>query len=112
MVNYPEITQHSSRDAIKPPVMQPDLSVRAEVTFLVLIALQYLGYIVANIKEKAKVITFMMICQHCNCNIMTRMRTRVLELHYTDDDYKLNMTEESFLKCSMFSCSYSIKAIY
>lgn len=68
--------QRSSWDAIKPLVMQPDLSVLAEITFLVLIALQYLGYIVA--KEKAKVITFKTICQHCNFITITRMQTRVL----------------------------------
>lgn len=54
MVNYPEIMQRCSRDTIKPQVMQPDLFVPAEITFSVLIALQYLGYIVANIKKKQK----------------------------------------------------------
>lgn len=51
MVNYPEIMQRCSRDTIKPRVMQPDLFMPAEITFSVLIALQYLGYIVANIKK-------------------------------------------------------------
>lgn len=51
MVNYPEIMQRFSRDTIKPRVMQPDLSVPAEITFSVLIALQYLGYIVGNNKK-------------------------------------------------------------
>lgn len=46
--------QRCSWDAIKPPVMQPDLFVPAEITFSVLIALQYLGYIVANMKNKSQ----------------------------------------------------------
>lgn len=79
MVNYLEIMQRSSWDAIKPPVMQPDLFVPAEITFSVLIALHYLGYIVANIKKKkVKVITFKAICQHCNFYAITRMQIREL----------------------------------
>lgn len=71
--------QRGSWDAIKPPVMQPDLSVPAEITFSVLIALRDLGYIVANIKKKkVKVITFKAICQRCNFYTITRMQIREL----------------------------------
>lgn len=115
--------QRSSWDAIKPLVMQPDLSVLAEITFLVLIALQYLGYIVANVKEKAKVITFKTICQHCNFNTITRTQTRVLtwatlyrqRLQTQNDDGGIILLvkfQQSNFKHNMFYCSYFMKDIY
>lgn len=78
--------------------MQPDLSVRAEITFLLLIALQYLGCIVANVKEKAKVITLETICQRCKFNTVTTTQNKGAYMSYmTQTDYQLNtMTEDSF----------------
>lgn len=63
---------------------------RAEITFLVLIALQYLGYIVANLQEKAKVITFKMICQHCNYNAITRDANRGTYVSYITQTITVN----------------------
>lgn len=54
MVNYPEIMQRCSRDTIKPQVMQPDLFMPAEITFSVLIALQYLDILLPTLKKKQK----------------------------------------------------------